>query len=77
MAKGRPKGARNKTTHSVVSNVLAVFDMIGGREAMAEWATANKTEFYKLYARALPLQVTGQNGGVIEISIDRKDARAL
>lgn len=39
--------------------VLTAFEMIGGVEAMAEWALANKSEFYtklfpKLIGRAAP-----------------------
>ena len=56
---------------------MAVFDKIGGREAMAKWAKENQTEFYRLYARCLPHEVTGTNGGPVEITINRKDARAL
>jgi hypothetical protein len=37
--------------------MLAVFNRLGGTAAMAEWAEANLTEFYKLYARLIPTDV--------------------
>lgn len=59
--KGRPnphggnrKGIPNKVTTTVRANVLAVFDQIGGKEAMAEWAASNQTEFYRLFGRMAP-----------------------
>ena len=60
MAKGKKtgggsrKGVPNKTTATVRENVLAVFDQIGGQEHMAQWATDNPNEFYKLYGRMAP-----------------------
>lgn len=53
------KGIPNKLGAAVKSNVVAVFDKIGGREGMATWAEANRTEFYRLYARLIPSEVTG------------------
>lgn len=53
------KGIPNKLGAAVKSNVVAVFDRIGGREGMAEWAIENRTEFYRLYARLIPSEVTG------------------
>ena len=38
-------------------NIAAVFNKIGGIETMVLWAQNNQTEFYKLYARLLPLDV--------------------
>jgi hypothetical protein len=64
--KGRPKGVQNKVTATVKDNMLAVFNRIGGTASMAEWAKENRTEFYRLYSKLLPLQVTGEDGGPIE-----------
>ena len=50
-------------------NIEAVFRKIGGQVAMAKWAKDNQTEFYRLYARLLPHEVTGANGGPIATSI--------
>ena len=51
------KGIPNKIGSAVKSNVIGVFDKIGGREAMAEWAKANLTEFYRLYAKLIPSEI--------------------
>lgn len=48
----------NKLGAAVKSNVVAVFDRIGGREQMAQWAQDNLTEFYRLYARLIPTEST-------------------
>jgi len=55
---GRQKGTVNKISSGAKANVIGVFDMIGGRTAMAAWAKANPTEFYRLYSRLLPTDVT-------------------
>lgn len=55
---GRPKGVQNKIGSGVKSNVVAVFDKIGGRDKMVSWALDNLTEFYRLYARLIPTEVS-------------------
>jgi len=55
MAQQRGRGP-NRIGAAVKSNVLAVFDRIGGRDRMAEWAEANLSEFYRLYARLIPTE---------------------
>lgn len=71
---GRKKGTPNKLSSGVKSNIVGVFDKIGGREAMAKWAKDNQTEFYRLYARLLPTEVSGVDGGEIPVSFVIKDA---
>jgi hypothetical protein len=68
---GRKKGTPNHLSGGVKSNIVAVFDKIGGREAMARWATENMTEFYKLYGRLLPTELSGPEGGAFTIEIVR------
>lgn len=55
---GRPKGVPNKTTTAAKEAFRLAFEGIGGYKALAEWATENRTEFYKLYARLIPVDVT-------------------
>lgn len=64
---GRPAGVPNKMSAAVKDNVIDVFEAIGGVQNMAVWATENQTQFYNLYAKLLPLQVTGANGGALEV----------
>jgi len=55
---GRPTGAKNKIGAQCKANVIEVFDKIGGIEGMVQWAQENRTEFYKLYARLIPTDIT-------------------
>jgi hypothetical protein len=65
----RPKGTPNKIGAQVKENVVAVFTRLGGTAGMAEWAKENLTEFYRLYAKLIPSEVTG--------SIDFRDVTEL
>lgn len=64
---GRTKGTPNALGGAAKENIASVFVSMGGTAEMAEWAKANKTEFYKIYARLLPLQHTGEDGGPIAV----------
>lgn len=65
----RAKGTPNKIGAQVKENVVAVFTRLGGTHAMANWARRHKTEFYRLYARLIPSEVTA--------TIDIRDASEL
>lgn len=56
---GRQKGTPNKVTAGAVANIMEVFQMLGGSEGFYEWAEENKTEFYKHYAKLIPVTLTG------------------
>lgn len=58
---GRQKGTPNKITMSVKDNVIATFERLGGIDGLVAWGEENRTEFYRLYAKLLPVetQVTG------------------
>jgi hypothetical protein len=55
--KGRVKGVPNKMTVAVKEAFELAFQSIGGEPALATWARRNRTEFYKLYARLIPVDV--------------------
>lgn len=58
---GRPKGAQNRTTVAAKEAFQLAFDKIGGWDRLAQWAASdpdNLKEFYKLYARLIPQDVT-------------------
>ena len=64
---GRPKGATNKIPRVAKENIIQVFDQLGGVDGMVAWATKdekNQSEFYKIYARLLPIEnnITGPDG---------------
>ena len=60
--KGRTPGTANKLTKSAREAFQHAFDASGGFAALGEWAKANKTEFYKLYARLIPVEHVGEGG---------------
>ena len=66
---GRKKGSVNKIGTQAKDNIIAVFTRLGGTAAMAKWAKDNQTEFYRLYARLIPTDVTA--------TIDIRDASEL
>lgn len=61
---GRPKGVPNKLTQSAREALQLAFEGLGGVERLIEWARAddNLGDFYKLYARLIPVEVTGKDG---------------
>lgn len=66
---------RNHTTRSALENIQAVFVRLGSTAAMAAWARKNETEFYRIYARLLPIQVEAKT---ISISLSyKRDAQAF
>lgn len=61
--KGRPKGARNKTTTIAKEAIAQVFDSLGGAPALEKWVRSdpdNEKAFYvQVWPKLLPLQVNG------------------
>ncbi len=58
---GKAKGTLSKTTVAVKEAFQLAFDGIGGVPALITWATdeKNQGEFYKLFAKLLPVQLAG------------------
>lgn len=65
--KGRPKGSRNKSTVKVKEAFEAAFDELGGVASLVEWGMKERSEFYKLYAKLLPVQVTGDKDNPLTV----------
>lgn len=60
--KGRKPGVPNKLTKSAREAFQLAFEKNGGGAALARWAKKNPTEFYKLYARLIPVEHVGEGG---------------
>lgn len=73
----RTVGAKNKLSGMAKENIAAVFVRLGGTAAMAKWAKENQTEFYRLYARLLPHEVTGEGGGPLQVNFTSADQSVL
>jgi len=81
--RGTRKGSPNKYPAQAKENIIAVFTRIGGTSEMAKWAQDNLTEFYKLYAKLIPVEshISGKDGQplvtpVINIAISQPDEQA-
>jgi len=60
---GRVAGTPNKLSSTVKDNVITVFNELGGTDHMKTWASDNPTQFYNIYSKLLPLEVTGAGEG--------------
>ena len=73
--RGRKKGELNKTTRTVKEAIIAAADALGGAERLTAWAKedpANERAFWAtIYPKLLPLQVTGEGGGALQVQIVR------
>lgn len=69
--KGRPKGVPNKTTTLAKEAIACAAEGLGGTARLIEWAQedpANERVFWgQIYTKLLPLQVTGEGGGPIQV----------
>jgi hypothetical protein len=65
---GIKKGQKTSTTllrQSFRDALIGAFHDMGGQEAMVAWGRKNKTQFYKIAAKLVPLDITGlQNLGL-------------
>lgn len=56
---GRKPGSMNKTTATVKAALTEAFERLGGVPALQRWAKSEPTEFYKLWAKMLPVEPVG------------------
>lgn len=72
---GRPKGLQNKMTLSVKDAIAKAADQLGGADRLVKWAQEdplNERAFWtSIYPKLLPLQVTGEGGGALQVNITR------
>ena len=71
---GRVKGTPNKNTAALKDMILAALDGAGGIEYLKTQATATPAAFLTLVGKVLPLQLTGEGGGAIVLSISQDEA---
>lgn len=59
---GRKAGIPNKLTKSAREAFALAFDATGGWTALGQWAQENRSQFYSLYARLIPVEHVGPGG---------------
>ena len=69
---GRPKGMPNKTTALLKDAILQAAHKAGGEGGMVKYLTdqaeKNPGPFMALLGKVLPMQITGEDGGAIQIA---------
>ncbi len=65
---GRPKGVPNKNTTAIKDMILAALDGAGGVEYLQKQANLNPGPFLALVGKVLPMQITGANGGPVQVT---------
>lgn len=70
---GRPAGVPNKTTRAAKEAIAIAAEKLGGADRLVEWAQedpANERVFWgTIYPKLLPLQVSGEGGGDIGLTL--------
>lgn len=62
-------------TRNVRLQFQHAFELIGGIPRLAMWAHQHPTQFYQLYSKLIPAQVTGADGGAIKVELSWLNAR--
>jgi hypothetical protein len=69
---GRPKGSPNKITRTLKESILEAAERAGGPDGTVGYlttqATVNPTAFMSLLGKVLPMQVTGEDGGPMQVT---------
>ncbi len=70
---GRPKGSPNKVTAAAKDAIAQAAAELGGFARIVAWAKEdplNERAFWtSVYPKLIPVQVTGEEGGAIEINV--------
>ena len=72
---GRPKGLPNKSTTLLKDAILKAAENAGGKAGLVGYlqtqATANPQSFIPLLGKVLPMQLTGSDGGPLQVIINK------
>ena len=72
---GRKVGVANRLTGTFRDAVQIAYNEAGGHEAFTEWAKKNRTEFYKIASRLIPVEVKNTTDATINVIIQRDPKR--
>ena len=67
---GKPKGAVHARTLAAKEAVDTVFQTLGGTEAFSLWAKDNQTDFYKMFAKSIPVDVIMKADNTIRVILN-------
>ena len=68
---GRPKGSIDKGNAAIRELIAMALDELGGVEYLKSTAMSHPAAFLSLIGKTMPLQVTGDNGGAVQVQIVR------
>lgn len=70
---GRPPGMPNKTTALLKDAIIKAAEQAGGKDGMIGYlkaqASKNPGPFLSLLGKVLPMQVTGEDGAAVQLTI--------
>lgn len=72
---GRPKGVPNKNSGLLKDMIMQALSDAGGVGYLTTQAHENPKAFLSLVSRVLPMQVTGEGGGAIQITFTKTDSK--
>lgn len=64
---GRPKGLQNKFTRDMKEAFFEAFNELGGKDWLVKLGKVDRRAFAALCSRLLPSQITGKDGGPIQV----------
>lgn len=68
---GRQRGTPNQLTGAFRAAVLHVYKGLGGHAAFLAWARENPTEYYRIAARLIPVELRSEEDRTINVIIQR------
>lgn len=66
---GRPKGSSNKITRDIKEALSRAFEKVGGEEYLVKVAMEDPRTFCALLGKLMPVQMTGEDGKAIQVSV--------
>ena len=63
---GRAIGTRNKVSRQAKANLEEAFTRLGDVAGLVTWGRKNRTEFYRIWARLIPKDVSIEAGAGLE-----------
>ena len=64
---GKPKGALHTRTIAAKQAVDEVFHNIGGVPTFTAWAENNQNDFYKMFAKSIPVDVSLKSDNTLHV----------